>query len=111
MPAQIQTPYHLCFETLSNDLRMNILDSIRSSPKSVTSIASVLGVERSRISHALQMLKLCSMVDMKKEGKENVYFICDERLFSDRENVLKILDDHMKNYCGSCKKIVKSESY
>ncbi len=105
MGVQIQTPYHLCFETLSNDLRMNILESLRSSSKSVTTIASELNIERSRVSHALQMLKLCSMVDMNKDGKENVYFISDERLFSDRENVLKILDEHMKNYCGSCKKI------
>ncbi len=99
-----ETPYHLCFETLGNDLRMQIVDLLRESPRSVSELATTLRSERSRVSHALQMLSLCTMVGMQKEGKKNIYFVQDTELLESKENVFKQLDKHYTQFCGSCKK-------
>lgn len=105
MRIKVDTPYHLCFETLSSELRMNILNSLKSSPKSVNELASELNIERSTVSHALSMLKLCSIVDMKKKGKNNVYSLHDKSMLNMKGDVLEVLDKHMKQFCGSCKKV------
>ena len=102
---RIETPYHLCFETLGNELRMQILDLLRENAKSVSEISKVLGVERSRVSHSLKMLSSCSILEMRKKGKNNLYFIRDKDLLDNKENIFTLLDQHKKEFCGSCKKI------
>ncbi len=105
MSISIQTPYHLCFETLANDLRMKILESLKNRPKSVNEIAKELNAERSRISHSLQMLHTCAIIGMRKEGKNNIYYIKDETIFNTKENIFTTLDKHLEGFCGTCKKI------
>ena len=104
MGISVQAPYHLCFETLANDLRMQILECIKEKPKSVQEIARKLNTERSRISHSLQMLILCNILGMRKEGKNNIYYIKDKNVLNTQENIFKALDKHLEAFCGSCKK-------
>jgi DNA-binding transcriptional ArsR family regulator len=102
---QIQAPHHLCFETLGNELRIKLIHKLIEKPRSVSELAQELQIERTNVSHALKVLKLCSMVDLKKEGKNNIYFITNKQLFGNDEHILKILDNHFQEYCKTCKKL------
>src|SRR3989344_6068792 len=66
-------PYHLCFETLANELRLKIIDNLKEKPLSVEELSKRVGAERSTVSHSLQMLRECSYVDVEKAGKQRVY--------------------------------------
>ena len=62
-------PYKLCFETLANDLRLQILHELQLGPKSVSELAQALKAEQSRVSHSLEMLRACSYVGAERQGK------------------------------------------
>ena len=62
-------PYHLCFETLANELRIEILRLLIEKPCSVQELSQKLDAEQSRVSHALKMLRTCSFVVVEKRGK------------------------------------------
>jgi len=100
-------PYHLCLETLSNELRLKSLELLRQKPMSVTELANSLGVERSRLSHSLAMLKLCKIADAKREGKEIIYSLNANAwpMKSPRgSSVFMAIDKHISTHCGSCAK-------
>ncbi len=101
-------PYHLCFETLSNQLRLQILEVLRHGPMNVTELAMKLHAERSRVSHSLAMLKLCSYVDTKKQGKEMIYSIKDNTPLTAHQpgtSIFAIVDNHIDSHCKGCNKL------
>ena len=101
-------PYHLCLETLSNELRFRALELLKQRPMSVSELAQVLGVERSRLSHALSMLKLCKIADPHRRGKEIIYRINPDAWPSRQhtsESLHALLDQHINSQCGSCAKL------
>ena len=103
-----QKPYHLCFETLANELRMKILEMLSHGPKSVNELAENLNAERSRVSHSLFILKGCKIVDANKKGKKMVYSLKDKTYLNtlhSGDSILGIIDSHIDNYCDSCYKL------
>ncbi len=104
-------PYHLCFETLANELRLKIIENLKEKPLSVEDLSKRVGAERSTVSHSLQMLRECSYVDVKKAGKQRVYSLKSGVLEAMQENagrksVFHVLDDHIECFCNNeCKKI------
>jgi len=65
--------YNVCFETLANKLRVDIIEALREKELSVSEIAKEVGAEQSRVSHALERLKKCGFVEFKQDGKKRVY--------------------------------------
>ena len=99
-------PYHLCFETLANQLRIQIIRELEKQPLTVGEIAEKTHAEQSRVSHSLQMLKLCSYVDSETKGKERVYFLkkgVSEGMLATQNSageVLNFADSHFTHYCN-----------
>lgn len=101
-------PYHLCLDTLSNKLRLKAVELLKQKPMSVTELANSLGVERSRLSHSLAMLKLCKITDAKREGKEIIYSLNADAWptkTSAGNSVFAAIDKHINTHCGSCAKL------
>ena len=108
----LERPYHLCFDTLANDLRVKIIENLTKEPLSVQELAKRVNAERSNVSHSLKMLKECSYVQSEKHGKENVYFLVPrvlEELNSGKssgEGLFRFMDSHIEKFChNECKKI------
>ncbi len=97
---------YLCFETLANELRVQILKHLKKKPMNVNELVEHLGVERTRVSHSLQMLRECNFVIVKKLGKERIYALnkdsplCSKKYATLFEAVLR----HKQENCFGCKK-------
>lgn len=102
-------PYHECFDTFANELRWRILENLKKKPMSVNELSEKTGAERSNVSHSLQMLKLCSIVGAREEGKNNIYYIKDAVILSEVESgpALKAFGQHIDTFCNYCHKIKK----
>ena len=112
MRAAAEKPYHLCFETLANQLRLQILEILSRRPMNVTELARTIKAERSRVSHSLEMLRLCSYVDTKKHGKETIYSIRDNTPLTTQQSgtsVFSIIDNHIDQHCKNCQKIERAD--
>ncbi|MDD5163894.1 MAG: winged helix-turn-helix domain-containing protein [Candidatus ainarchaeum sp.] len=106
------TPYHLCFETLGNDLRIRILSALAESPKSVQSIEGKTGASQSAVSHALAELKECSFVSSIAIGKERIYNLNSSlsRLAGNAKPgtpaFLSVMEKHFQQNCkNKCRKM------
>jgi DNA-binding transcriptional ArsR family regulator len=74
--------------------------SLREAEKNVTQISEDLGVEQSKVSHALASLKHCHIVVSKTNGKERIYSLNKDTIVP----ILKIIDKHSSFYCkGDCR--------
>ena len=87
--------YYLFFTNLSNKLKMSIIFSLREGEKNVTRIVKELGVEQSKVSHALSSLKCYKIVNVKRNGKQRIYSLNKETIVP----ILKIIDKHKDNFC------------
>ena len=103
-------PYHECFDTFANELRWRILENLKEQPMSVNELAEKTGAERSNVSHNLQMLRLCSIIESRQDGKNNIYFIKDAVILQNVESgpALKAFDNHIETFCTYCHKIKKN---
>ncbi|HIK02864.1 TPA: winged helix-turn-helix transcriptional regulator [archaeon] len=103
-------PYHECIDTFANQLRLRILDNLKAGPMSVNELSEKTGSERSNVSHSLQMLRLCNVVDVKEDGKSRIYFIKDAVILGnvDSGSILKAFDKHINTHCNYCHKIKKT---
>ena len=107
MKSVSHNPYHRCFETLANELRLDIVKALSKKEMCVTDLAEKLGVERSRVSHSLSLLKRCTIAHSKQEGKKQIYYL-DSRLVKMLKNdtLLVALSNYMDNcrpICGGTK--------
>lgn len=89
--------YHIFFRKLANPLKIDIIIALRENEKgkSVSDITKELGVEQSKVSHALHSLNCCSIVNVNKKGKQRIYSLNNETIVP----MLKILDKHRCKYC------------
>ena len=96
--------YHFFFGNLANPLRIEIVSLLKEKNRSVGEISKKLGVEQSKISHALASLRGCNIVEVKQDGKKRIYSLNKETIIP----ILNLIDEHAKNFCGNkcdkCKK-------
>ncbi len=87
--------YNIFFSNLANPLKIGIILSLREKAKNVTELVEDLEVEQSKISHALQSLRCCSIVNMQQKGKERVYSLNEDTIVP----MLKLIDKHSAIHC------------
>lgn len=97
--------YYAFFGALSTPLRIQIISSLAESPKTVTQLCKDIGVEQSKLSHALKSLNICSIVGVKKRGKNRVYSLNKETMIP----ILKLIEKHEKKFCKHCKKFMEKK--
>lgn len=92
-----KSTYHVFFTNLANELKINIIQSLKVKEKNVTELAKDLKVEQSKISHALSSLRCCNIVNVKQKGKQRVYALNKKTIVP----MLKIIDK-VSVHCKSC---------
>lgn len=99
-----RSTYHTFFSNLANPLKIKIILCLKEGEKNVSGIMQCLGTEQSKVSHALSNLKACSIVNVKREGKQRIYSLNEHTIIP----ILAIIDKHAKTFCNhncmSCKK-------
>jgi DNA-binding transcriptional ArsR family regulator len=88
--------YNIFFTNLANPLKIGIILSLRVKEKNVSELVKDLDVEQSKISHALQSLKACSIVNMKEKGKERIYSLNKNTILP----MLELIDKHALTHCN-----------
>jgi DNA-binding transcriptional ArsR family regulator len=87
--------YHVFFTNLANPLKVDIILSLREKQKNVTDLTKDLGVEQSKLSHALSSLRDCKIVKMKQQGKQRIYSLNQDTVIP----MLKLIDKHASKHC------------
>jgi len=87
--------YHIFFSNLSNPLRISIITSLNKKEKNVMQLVNDLKIEQSKVSHSLQNLRNCKIVEVKQKGKERIYSLNKKTIVP----ILKIIDKHAKIFC------------
>lgn len=87
--------YNIFFSNLANPLKIGIVLSLREKARNVGEIVKDLNVEQSKVSHALQSLKGCNIVDVEQRGKERVYSLNEDTIVP----MLKLIDKHAHIHC------------
>ena len=90
--------YHVFFRNLANPLKINLISALMDKESSVGELTYDLGVEQSKVSHALALLKKCNIVKSKQKGKERIYSLNKRTIVP----MLKLIDEHSKSFCN-CK--------
>ncbi len=100
----VSIPFHLCLETLGNELRVKILESIRKKPRTVGQLAKELRVEQSRLSHSLAALKQCNFVESTIRGKERLYSLSESfvKEMPKSKDLFEALEKHVKKFECKC---------
>ena len=65
------------FKVFGERSRIRILYVLSESELCVFAISQLLGMEQSAVSHQLKILKNARLVDSRRDGKTNVYFLAD----------------------------------
>jgi ArsR family transcriptional regulator len=66
------------FKALADKTRQDILELLGKEEMNVTDICSEFRTSQPTISHHLQILKSCDLVDFRKEGKNIYYYVRQE---------------------------------
>ena len=77
------------FKLLSDATRLKILLTLEQGERNVTSIAEVVQMEQSVVSHQLKLLKDNRMVKARREGKTVFYRLDDQHVFDILEETLE----------------------
>jgi ArsR family transcriptional regulator, lead/cadmium/zinc/bismuth-responsive transcriptional repressor len=99
---------HKCLNILGNELRINILNSLKEKNKTVNELSKNLNQEQSKISHSLKKLRHCNFVDYKQQGKQRIYFL-KSKILTEKSNkpLFELIEEHAVKFCN--KKIKKKE--
>jgi len=66
---------------------------------SVNDISRELGIEQSKLSHALANLRDCNIVEVSKVGKKRIYSLNSDTIVP----ILNLIDKHASHHCkGEC---------
>ncbi len=90
--------YHIFFKKLAYPIKIDILVSLKNKDKSVQELAKDLNIEQSKLSHALQSLRCCNIVQVRQHGKKRIYSLNKKTILP----ILKLIDEHEKIYCKEC---------
>lgn len=98
--------HQLCFETLANELRLDIIKLLEKGPLNVTTLSTETKAERSRVSHALQILRQCNLVKTQKKGREVLYAVnLATPIFQQHKgNLFSMMEAHARASCSTCAK-------
>jgi DNA-binding transcriptional ArsR family regulator len=88
--------YHVFFRNLANPVKISILSKLKESESSVNDLSNNLGIEQSKVSHALASLSNCNIVQSKQDGKRRIYFLNKKTILP----MLKLVDKHKCGFCG-----------
>ncbi len=83
------------FKTLSNPVRIQILDTLRTGERSVNDIAEWLEIEPSSISQQLAVLRSRNLVISRKQGTFVFYSIRDSAIFKILDAALEVFNNHL----------------
>lgn len=97
--------YYGFFGNLANPLKIDIISVLKEGAHSVNELAKKLGIEQSKLSHALASLRRCNIVQVKKKGKSRIYYLNKDTILP----ILKIIDKHSRKFCEYCWKINKEK--
>jgi len=89
--------YNVFFSNLANPLKIGIILSLKLKEKNVGELTKDLNVEQSKISHALQSLKTCNIVNVEQKGKERVYSLNKDTIVP----MLDLINKHANVHCNS----------
>ncbi len=91
--------YHIFFKNLANPVKNQIISVLKEKPMSVNELSKKLGIEQSKLSHALANLRFCNLTKCKQKGKKRIYSLNKKTILP----ILKIIDKHRTDYCPGCK--------
>ncbi len=94
------SPYALFFDTLGNETRLFVLNSLQKKPKNVGDIVNETGLEQTHVSHSLKRLEQCEFVTKKRKGKFMEYAINKKTIAP----LLSLIDEHVQQYCAHISK-------
>ncbi|GGI64450.1 MULTISPECIES: ArsR/SmtB family transcription factor [Enterococcus] len=77
------------FKLLSDKTRLKILLALEKGERNVTSIAEIVNMEQSAVSHQLKLLRENRMVRSRREGKTIYYQLDDDHVFDILEQTLE----------------------
>jgi DNA-binding transcriptional ArsR family regulator len=83
------------FKVLSNPIRIQILDTLRTGEKSVNDIAHYLELEASSVSQQLTVLRRSNLVIARKQGNQVFYSIRDLAIFKVLDAALEVFNNHL----------------
>lgn len=83
------------FKVLSNPVRIQILDALRTGERSVNDISEWLEVEPSSISQQLAVLRSRNLVTSRKQGNFVFYSIRDPAIFKILDAALEVFNNHL----------------
>lgn len=87
--------YAIFFETLANQNRLHIINSLRAGPKNVSSIIDATGLEQTCVSHCLKRLENCGFVSVERQGKFRIYTLNSKTI----EPLMRLIDAHTGAHC------------
>jgi DNA-binding transcriptional ArsR family regulator len=83
------------FKVLSNPVRIQILDALRTGERSVNEIAEWLEIEPSSISQQLAVLRSRNLVTSRKQSNFVFYSIRDPAIFKILDAALEVFNNHL----------------
>jgi len=87
--------YYMFFGNLANPLKIEIISLLKEKDMCVFELTEKLGVEQSKLSHALKSLRDCSIVLVERKGKKRIYSLNKKTILP----MLEIIDRHEKEFC------------
>jgi len=92
------------FKALSDDNRLSIIESLRSSEKCGCTLLEELNIVQSTLSHHMKILVECELVESRKDGKWTYYALndrCCEKVIDSLGTLMKKSDDYVSE-CKCC---------
>lgn len=83
------------FKVLSNPIRIQILDTLRSGEQNVNYISQYLEVDASSVSQQLAVMRRLNLVKIRKQGNFVFYSICDPAIFKVLDAALEVFNNHL----------------
>jgi len=77
------------FKALADETRQDILELLGEKEMNVTDICAEVRISQPTVSHHLQILKNCKLVDSRKQGKNIFYFVKKDIVNDVFDNVLQ----------------------
>ena len=87
--------YNIFFKNFANDAKLSIIMCLQKKPMNVGRIARSVGQEQSAVSHNLQKLMLCKIVDVERKGKKRIYSLNKETIMP----LLELVEKHRTTMC------------